>query len=335
MSSKSTASILKDIIAQPECPSCVVITAPDRVRRERSLEYLLRHFNKSTSRPLTFSFGEQGRTNPAVFIRDLSEPSLFEPHRFAVMRGIESARAADTEPVADFISKGIPGAHIFIVGAALPNIPTFKKLLEKKAIHLTLEPLKGAELSRWVEREVKQAGISGVDDAVVELLLSVGNDDPEAITQVVEKFSMYLGDQPATVAALRSLEPGKTTASDFELAESMLGKNRAATETLLAKLFDQGSSPFMLIGLLTKTFGTLLRLRLLMDKGVSQGDIKNDLGISPWLFSKYLPLAKRVPPQTFLRALSALMVADFKLKDKSLGPNAVFSSLAAGIQKEL
>jgi DNA polymerase III delta subunit len=91
----------------------------------------------------------------------------------------------------------------------------------------------------------------------------------------------------------------------------------------------------MLIGLLTKTFGTLLRLRLLMDKGVSQGDIKNDLGISPWLFSKYLPLAKRVPPQTFLRALSALMVADFKLKDRSLGPNAVFSSLAAGIQKEL
>jgi len=332
MASPSSAAILKEITNKSECPACVVITAPDRVRRDRSLEYLLRHFNKNTSRPITFRFGEQGRSSPALFIRDLSEPSLFEPRRFAVMRGLESARAVDVEPVAEFIGRAVPGIHLFLIGSSLPAIPAFKKLLEKKAIQLALEPLKGAGLARWVEREIKQSGISGFDDAVVELLMSLGDDDPEAIAKLIEKYSVYLGNDAATVAALRSLEPGKTTASDFELAESILGKNRAATETLLATLLDQGSSPFMLIGLLTKTFGTLLRLRLLVDKGLSHGDIKNDLGISPWLFSKYLPLAKRVPSATFVRALSALMVADFRLKDRSLGPNAVFSSLAARIQ---
>jgi DNA polymerase III delta subunit len=74
-----------------------------------------------------------------------------------------------------------------------------------------------------------------------------------------------------------------------------------------------------------------VRIRALSDQGMSQGDIKADLAISPWLFSKYLPLARRVSTPALLRALKALSEADFRLKDKSLGPTAVFSSAASRI----
>lgn len=335
MASASAASVLKEIVARPECPGCVVITSPDQVRRERALAYLLQHFNKNGSNVTTFSFGEQGRTNPSTFLQDLREPSLFDPTRFAVMRAIQSAKAVDVEPVAELIQREVPGVHLFLVGDALPNTPNFKKVLEKKAITLSFEQLKGAELSRWVEREVKQSGITGAGDDVIALLTSLGNDDPEAIARLIEKFSMYLGDSPASATALRDLEPGRTTASDFELAEALIGKNRASTETLLLRLVAQGSSPFMLIGLLTKTFTTIFRLRLLLDKGLAQGDIKNDLGISPWLLSKYIPIARRLSAQSLTDILSALSVADFRLKDKSLGPATVFSSLASHISRSI
>jgi DNA polymerase III delta subunit len=331
MRSTSAASLLKEITSRSECPACVVITCPDRVRRDRAITFLLNHFAKGAPKPTSFTFSEQGRTSPTSLLRDLSEPSLFDPVRFGLIRGIESARAADVEPISEFLQRRVLGTHLVIVGASLPNTPNFKKFLEKNATIINFEPLKGAELNRWTERELKHSGIQEVDDAVVELLISLAGEEPETVGRLVEKFALYLGDSPATTQALRSLEPGRSSASDFELAETMLGKNRATTEALLLQLISRGSSPFMLIGLLTKTFTTILRIRALSDKGVSQGDIKADLAISPWLFSKYLPLARKISTGTLLRALSALAEADFRLKDKSLGPAAVFSSVASRI----
>lgn len=313
----------------------MVITSPDRIRRERALAYVIEYFSKGASKPTTFSFSEQGRVNPSLFIQDLSEPSLFEPMRFGIMKGIESAKAADVEPIGKLIERDIAGTHLFIVGESLPNTPNFKKVLEKRAITLAFDPLKGAELSRWVERELRQAEVKDAGDDIVELLISLGNDNPESISRLVEKLALFVGDTPANAAALRALEPGRAIASDFELAESLLGKNRAATETLLHQLLSQGSSPFMLIGLLTKTFITLYRTRSLLDKGLSQNDIKSDLGISPWLFSKYLPLARRLSIEALARNINALLIADFRLKDRSLGPHAVFSSLASEIARGL
>jgi DNA polymerase III delta subunit len=330
MRSSSAASTLKEITSKATCPACVVITSSDRIRRERALEYLLTRFAKAiNSKPRSFSFGEQGKTSLVAFLRDLEEPSLFEPTRFAVMRSIESAKAADVEPVSEFLRKEVPGIHLFIVGESLPNTPNFKKALDALAVQLPFDTLKGAELTRWVEREVTQSGIEGADDEVIELLISLGGDDPEMISRLIEKFSLYLGDTKASRNALKALEPGRATASDFELAETLLGKNRAASETLLLKLLSQGSSPFMLLGLLTKTFSSLYRIRVLLDRGISQNVIKNDLGISPWLFSKYLPLAQRTSTEALAKNLESLLIADFRLKDRSTGPAGIMSGIAA------
>ena len=332
MSPTKAASNIKELTSSKECPSCVVITSPDRVRRTRALEHLLKHFSGSVPKNLrTFTFGEQGKNDPTRFIRDLEEPSLFEPVRFAIMRGVEAAKAADLEPVSAFIKKAVPGVHLFIIGESLPNTPNFKKTVEACASHLPFEALKGAELRKWTEREVKGSEISEASDEVIELIVALGEETPEAISRLIEKFSLYLGGSNATINALKALEPGRAQASDFELAESLLGRNRGVTEALLARLINQGSSPFMLIGLLTKTFTSLLRIRALLDSGVSQNDIRTSMGLTPWIFSKYLPLAKQRSVDSLSRTVESLLRADFKLKDRSLGPTAILSSVAATI----
>ena len=87
----------------------------------------------------------------------------------------------------------------------------------------------------------------------------------------------------------------------------------------------------MLIGLLTKTFTSLLRIRALLDGGVSQNDIRSSMGLTPWIFSKYLPLARQRSVESLSKTVESLLRADFKLKDRSLGPTAILSSVAATI----
>jgi DNA polymerase III delta subunit len=167
MKSSSASALLKEITSMKTCPLCVFIGAPDRIRRERALRFILSHFAGKDLRPLTYSFTEQGRQNIAALLNEISEPSLFEPTRYVVIRGIETAKVVDLEPLTNFMTRKIKGVHIILVGEGFPQSQNFKKVIEKLGTVLTFEPLKGAELRRWTERELKQAGVQGTTDEMV------------------------------------------------------------------------------------------------------------------------------------------------------------------------
>jgi DNA polymerase III delta subunit len=248
-----------------------------------------------------------------------------------VIKGIESAKAADVEPISEFLERATPGTLLFIVGESLPNTPTFKKKLEIHAKHLAFSELKGADLRRWVERELKQERIASYDEELIEDLIALGDEDPTLIAQLIHKFSLYLDGAPASRATLRLMEPGRAHASDFELAETLLTKNRALCEALVLQLTNQGSNPYMIIGLLTKTFNSLLQIRAMLDRGIGINEIRSHCGIIPWQLQKYLALAKTRSATSLTEILSALNRADFKLKDRSLGPAAILSEFAATV----
>lgn len=328
MKSSSAAALLKEITAMKSCPLCVFVGSPDRIRRERALTFILNHFAGKGYRPLSYSFTEQGRQNISNLLNEISEPSLFEPTRYVVIRGIETAKVVDLEPLTNFLNKKIDGVHVIIVGEGFPQSQNFKKAVEKLATVLTFEPLKGAELRRWTERELKTAGVSGATDEMVELALSLAAEDPEVISSLIEKLSLYLDGDTPTPEVMRKLTPGRSSASDFELADALMSKKRASTEVLIHQLISQGSSPFMLLGLLTKTFVSLYRIRAMLDRGLQQNDIRMALGVSPWLFNRYLPIARTQPLKALSNHCEALLRADFRLKDKSIGHTATLSFLA-------
>jgi len=331
MKSSSASALLKDITSMKTCPLCVFIGAPDRIRRERALRFILSHFAGKNFRPLSYSFTEQGRQNISGLLNEISEPSLFEPTRYVVIRGIETAKVVDLEPLTNFMNRKIEGVHIILVGDGFPQSQNFKKAVEKLGTILTFEPLKGAELRRWTERELKQAGVEGATDEIVEVALSLAAEEPEAIAALIEKLALYLDGDTPTTEVMRKLIPGRSSASDFELADALMSKKRAPTEVLIHQLIAQGSSPFMLLGLLTKTFVTLYRIRAMLDKGLQQQDIRTSLGISPWLFNRYFPISRTQTLSALSSHCEALLRADFRLKDKSLGHGATFSNLASQI----
>jgi DNA polymerase-3 subunit delta len=328
MKSSSASALLKEITAMTSCPLCIFIGSPDRVRRERALTFILNHFAGKELRPLTYSFSEQGKRGISTLLNEISEPSLFENTRYVVIRGLETAKVVDLEPLTAFLNKKISGVHLILVGEGFPQSQNFKKALEKLAFVLTFDPLKGAELRRWTERELKTAGVVGATDEMIELALSLAGEEPEAVAALIEKLSLYLDGDTPTTEVMRKLIPGRSSASDFELADALMSRKRASTEVLIHQLISQGSSPFMLIGLLTKTFVSLYRIRAMLDKGLQQNDIRTALGISPWLFNRYIPIARGQTLPNLSHHCEALLRADFRLKDKSIGHAATLSFVA-------
>lgn len=332
MKPKSTSAKLRELMEQSELPHCVAITAPDSIRLERAFKFIVEKFTKIGAHGRTFTFGESSRETLSRFLQELLEPSLFEPVRFGVLRNIGKTKVAELEPLVKFITASQTQTTVVLLGESLPNNQALKKAVDAKGAHIAFEPLKGAELARWVEREFSQAGIKDVDDDIVEQTLSIAGDSPEVAASIIEKYALFLDGDAPNKASLRQMFPERAVASDFELAETLLTARRDKSEILLQHLFDQGSSPFMLMGLLSKTCTTLLRIKTLTDRGIASSEIRTQLGVSPWLFNKYAPLAKRLSRVQLAENLSHLMETDYRLKDRSLGPQTLFSKLAKDLK---
>lgn len=260
-------------------------------------------------------------------MRELVEPSLFDPVRFGILTALHLAKAAEMERVIPFIEHPAPSTHLMIIGEGLPNIPSFKKAVEKHAELIAFTPLKGAELTRWVEKEFRQLGIVEAGTKLVDKVLASQGEDVDGIAKALEKYALFLDGAAPSLETLELFLPTKSSASDFELANALLSRQRHIPELLVHQLLSQDSSPFMLMGLLSKTFVTLFAIRYMLDRGIGQNDIRSALELPPWIFGKYLPLAKQVPLTRLGGIIRGLMRTDFGLKDRSLGVDAVMSSL--------
>lgn len=326
MKHKSPSARVKELFSSNALPTLAVITSPDQIRRTRAIGHIEEQLSKKNLAIKSFTFTEMHKDNVRSFLTELGEPSLFEPHRIGHCRGIEKAKAADIEPVAKFIQDLPPGVTLLLSGADLPNSQLFKKSIGDHHIHF--EALQGAELRRWAEREFALQEISEVSDELVEYIIAIAEESPDQVSAYVEKFSLFLNGATPTLSALQQLFPAQVHANDFELAETILTAPRARVEVTLTQLVEQGSSPFMLMGLLGKTWSSLLAISALNQKGLGGNEIRNQLGLSSWIFNKYLPLSKRLSAEAATSSIEALMEADFALKDRSLGPEVVLSKLA-------
>jgi len=329
---------LKNLANTGDLPPCLAIVSNDTVRRERAVQYLLKRgqfqrtdVEKNSTPISTFTFGEQQRSTFRSFVERLTEPSLFSDACYGIARKLEKARAADVEGFESLLGRIQSGTSLILIGESLPNIPTFKRILEKHQILIAFEELKGAELKRWVERELNHAEIRGVTDEIVDTLITLCDDSPDLIAHTVEKLALFLDGSPISKDTLQDLLPALPRVSDFDVAAMLAGSSRDASEVFVQQLLDQGSVPFMLLGLISKTWLQLARIRALDERKVAVSEIRSATNIAPWLFNKYLPLARRYSTQQLTEHIAALTRADFALKDRSLGPEAIFSSVITSL----
>jgi DNA polymerase III delta subunit len=96
---------------------------------------------------------------------------------------------------------------------------------------------------------------------------------------------------------------------------------------MISGLLAAGKSPFMLMALLNRSFSSYLAIRSLMDEGQNPQDVRQTLGITPWVFNKQLPIARRYSSDDLSRAFKTLVSVDSKLKNRSLSPDVLMSDV--------
>lgn len=319
----------QELAAAPHCAPSLLVVAPDTIRRDRVVDLILKPF-VDTSDPLAVKRyrAEDLTIRTVEMLRtDLFSVSLFAPQRFFVIREIERANAAVQKELGALVERIPEGAHLCLTAAELKTTHPLHKFFSQAKRCIDLPALAGADLKKWIAKELKRAGLTEVGAGVVEAIITVAEDSPDHAAAIIDRMALYLDGARIEAHDVRALFSAAPDPNEFALVDAITQSSVALREVLLHELFAEGKSPFALLGLLNRTFSNYLVIKRLLDAGRSPAEVRQLLGMTQWVFDKQLQGIRRYKTRHLARALDALIHADATLKNKSLGPEEVMSNL--------
>lgn len=306
-----------------------LITAPDLIRPRRELQNLARTFSGDRIDTLSFFAAETVNRNGLQSLEDsLLSGSLFAPERILAVLDVQELNEKMASGFVKLLAQANEQSRLIAITSGLPASNPIRKYCDKQNAHLVLTELEGSELISWVKTEFKAQNIERVSSDAIELLIAVSSGSLDRLASLIEQAALAAEAGAISAASLEALFVAEPPHKEYELIDSLIAKPERAEHTL-ATLFDSGKNAFVMLAILHNSFAQYLAIRARLDSGESPERVQSSLKIQPWLFRKQLSAVKRYSRERLNACLTAIVAADSRLKNKSLGPEHVLGQLVS------
>lgn len=323
----SAVEILKKITSGKECPLATLVVSKDEIRRERIRKILCDAFIKDAASIRKLDARDFDLRDLERLAVDSFSQSLFASTQFWLIRNVDALDAAGQKRLQQIVESAPPGIKFILTAAKLNANAAFRKYFVGASTLIELDELKGFELTRWVQKELTQAGIKKFEENVPEILISIGEEDPDRIAKAIEHLALYVDGPEVKRADIGAVFIERPDLNEYELLDLLAGGNKVKAEFLLGELLSSGKNPFLLLSLLFRTYSNYLAIKVLESRGSQPGDVRQRLGMTPWVYNKTSSGCRRYSVDKLQSLIDALLNADSKLKNKSLGPENILSEL--------
>jgi DNA polymerase-3 subunit delta len=268
---------------------------------------------------------------PASLLDSARTLSLWDPHKFMLVRQAEKITAKKWEALLDLLEHPPERCTIFFQSTKADKRMKFFQALGKagsEAVQVKLDPSAGGEWSKWLQAFLKETGKELSAEARPLLQEWTGSSLTE-LKSLVDRAALFAGG--ATEIAREHVQAVgyRATPEDvFRLSGAILAGDRASVLALMETLVKQGEEPIALIGLIARQYRWLLGILALRAEGVADATIASECGIYPLAAKVLFPASRRLGGKGVVRGLVALAEADHSLKSSRLPREHVLTKLA-------
>jgi DNA polymerase-3 subunit delta len=256
---------------------------------------------------------------------------LFSPFQVSWIRDVDLSNASTAGDLGKIVGK-FSSAHKLLLSAKELNAKhPLRAQVAAQGFVVDLESLKNYELRRWLEKELRRLGISPRDEEALVSLLSAGEESPDRLASMSEQLACFCSEATFSVSDVAQLFVFHAIPGEFEFLDSLVAGNTKRCELMLTELLLTGKSAFMLLALISRSFSNYLAVRLLLDERASPQDIRQKLGLSPWVYNKAVAAGQRYSAGQLVEVMQTLVRIDSRLKNRSLGPDALLSELVLNL----
>ena len=321
---------LKKLCALKPAPSKILIVCPDVVRRSRALDYTLNALCAGAPNIATQRLDAASLTLDSI--RDLRDSSmtlsLFSTQKFIVIKNIDKAPAAVSKDLELILNKRDASNTYICTASSVSQRTAAAKAFDKDVI-VNFPALEGEDIVQWTAQELKRQGCPNTDSKVVRIIATMGSDDLDQITALIEKLVLYCDGQQVSIEDVQALDTFKEKVQEFNFVNLIASGKKTASLAFIEQLNKSDSNIFPLTGLLSKMFSNYLRLKLAKSNRHSESEVLKDLGLAPWAYRKQTEISNACNEAKLIRAIKAITRADSQIKNKNLGESSVLVELVS------
>lgn len=297
-----------------------LLWGPDTYRSRALLKNIVDEFKKKTgsATPAVFRFDAE-ENDLDVLLNEARSRSFFATKRLFVIERLFNAKKNAPEAVESFLEgwqKSKDDTFIFW-DAAIPDSSLLFSLVKKRA-EKTQEffNLSGARLRAWLDRELRQRGIT-LSPEVRRALVAGSQGDLWKLAGEIDKCEV--GGSTEIGEAYSEIKIWDFTDSFF------LDKPKALAA--LSRMLRQGVDELYLLGAFYRTLRSILALRDISDKGGNLTDAGKKLNLHPYVFRKQTEIARGKSLGTLAALHCLLLGADLNIKTGKLPAYAAFLNI--------
>jgi len=308
------------LAAMAELKAAYLITGTDRPKVNRAVRRLRDRIGDDATELL--SALEAGGEEVVASCNALG---LFvSERRLVVVEHVESWKAAETDPVVDYLKAPSPETVLALVGEGIKKDSALGKAVAKAGELLLYDlPKRGtrADLPGWVGRQFAALGVK-VDPAVSRLLVDLVGDDLEELTGEVEKLAAWANGEPIGEREVELLVAPRGEIPPFAMTDAWGRRDVAgvleASERLLARAGGPARDSLpRVVGLLTSHVARVAECQAFAAEGVSPREAAERLKKNRFYVEKLFEQAANFTPDELKDAIVRLAELDLALKGGS------------------
>lgn len=221
-----------------------------------------------------------------------------------------------------------PSTALVFVEDDLRRGNPMQRLIEPHADVRAFSPLKAEAATEWLRSAVRSRGLHLTRNAARALVERSGGDRG-AMTQAIEKLSLYAGDANVDDAIVEAMIPQVRSVTIFNLIDAVAEQRISDAMQLLDAVRADGTAEQVILQMLARTYRQIIIARDVLDRGGSQADIQSAIKSNfSWLAGRLRRQAQRYSQASADATLERILEAETAIIDYRQGQGGLQEDIA-------
>jgi DNA polymerase-3 subunit delta len=234
--------------------------------------------------------------------------------RFVLVRDVHLMAAGELDALVDYLEDPSPSSCVVMTAVKLDGRGRFAKQAKKLGVLVDAQPLRPADMRRFLSQEAKARG-HALDAQAAEALVDAIGTDLAAADDAMERLSLFVGAGAAIdLASVEACITRVRTESIWALVDAVSGRDRRKAVTATGSLLADREPPLRILAMVARQLRMVAKMREALAAGLAGPEAAKRAGAPPFKARELTAAARRFTMKDLEHAFRVLAQADLAMK---------------------
>lgn len=298
--------ILKNHIKEDKSGKCYLFCGDEEYTKDHYIKQLLKRVNSMPMPEFNLTQYNEKSFSAHALSASLEELPYMSDYKLIVVEDANLSKLTESTvaEVCDVMDNMPEYANVLFVARrgelsakllAKKEKAAVSKLIdyiEKNGLVVTFETQTGVKLKKWVKRHFDAAN-TPISDEALEHIIALCGEDMYTLHGEAAKLIAYCNGRTVEKKDVNEVCCANETFRVFDLTKALTAGNTQSVHEIYGGLIKSGSSPFMIINLLSSCITDMTVVKSGIESGKTVQEIAKTLKTFDWAVRNYIPYVKR------------------------------------------